>query len=135
MPSSSFLRLFAFRAALVAIVAAVAACSHGGPEVGPSKLAIRPSAYNGQDVTVTGTAKDPTTRKMRRGTATVYQLCDKMCINVVQFGDTNVSDGDQTTVSGRFHASFGRHRMLANVLVVGGRTGHTGGGEAASPSP
>ena len=124
----------ASRGILVAAVVVAAACGQRAPSVAPSALAANPATYDNQDVTVTGTAKNPTTRPMRRGTATVYQLCDSACIAVVQFGDTNVSDGDTTTVTGRFHASFGRRAKMSDVLVVGGRMGHFGGG-AASPSP
>ncbi len=68
-------------------------------------------------------AKNPRTRQTRRGTATTYQLCDSACINVVQFGSVNVSDGSKQTVSGRFRATFGRQRRMMNVLIVGGRMG------------
>ncbi len=119
------------RAALAAVLACAAACGHGGQSVAPSALAAHPSNYDDQDVTVSGTAKNPTSRQMRRGSATVYQLCDSACINVVQFGNPNVEDGSQVTVSGRFRTSFGRRELLTNVLVVGGRMG----GPGAAPSP
>ncbi len=91
-----------------------------------------PSNYDGESVTVSGTVKNPTARQTRRGTATAYQLCDNDCINVIDFGNTNVSDGSQVTVSGRFRASFGRQQTMTNVLLVGG---HRGGEPAASTSP
>jgi hypothetical protein len=125
------------RAALIVVVAGLllsaTACGHASQSVAPSALAANPSSYDGQDVTVTGTAKNPTTREMRRGPATTYQLCDNTCVNVVQFGDTSVTDGSQLTVSGRFHTSFGRRMTMSNVLVVGGRMGAPGG--EATPSP
>jgi len=107
-------------AALIAIVA-LAACGHGAQSVSPSELAGSPDTYDGQDVTVSGTVKNPGTRQTRRGTATTYQLCDNACINVIQFGGNPVSGGASSTVSGRFRASFGRRRTIANVLIVGGR--------------
>jgi hypothetical protein len=122
------------RAALAVALLSTVACGRGGASVAPSALAANPSNYDGQTITVTGTAKNPTAHQMRRGTATTYQLCDSACINVVQFGDTNVADGSQVTVSGRFRESFGRRQMMTNVLVVGGRFGGEAGGEAA-PSP
>jgi len=86
---------------------------------------------------VAGTVKNPTSRDTRRGTATTYQLCDSACITVIAFGgaSANVSDGSQTTVSGRFRASFGRKQMMTNVLVVGGRIRDSGGTAAGSPAP
>jgi hypothetical protein len=109
-------------AALVGLLLpVVAGCGHSSQSVAPSALAANPSTYDDQDVTVSGTAKNPTTREMRRGAATVYQLCDNACITVLQFGGSNVADGSQVTVNGHFRASFGRTRMMNNVLVVGGR--------------
>jgi hypothetical protein len=130
------LRAAATRAAFLAAVAATAACGHTD-QIAPSALAANPSNYDGQSVTVAGTVKNPTSRDTRRGTATTYQLCDSACITVIAFGgaSANVSDGSQTTVSGRFRASFGRKQMMTNVLVVGGRMRDSGGTAAGSPSP
>jgi FlaG/FlaF family flagellin (archaellin) len=122
---------FRFRALIIAAMGlsvALGSCGHASQSVAPSALASNPSNYDDQDVTVSGTAKNPTTRQMRRGTATTYQLCDNTCINVVQFGDANVTEGSQITVSGRFHTSFGRRTIMSNVLVVGGRMRREGGG-------
>jgi hypothetical protein len=96
-------------------------CGHASQSVAPSAVTSNPSNYDEQDVTVSGTAKSPRTRQMRRGTVTLYQLCDNSCINVVQFGTANVTEGSQVTVSGRFHQSFGRRMHMSNVLLVGGR--------------
>jgi hypothetical protein len=82
----------------------------------------KPTAFDGQDVSVTGTVKDPTAHQFRRVSVTTFQLCDSACVNVVQFGTANVSDGDQQTVSGTFHHAFGRRRFhMQDVVVVGGR--------------
>jgi len=121
--------------ALVAAAAVTVACGHTSQSVAPSALAANPSNYDGQSVTVSGTAKNPTARQTRRGTATFYQLCDTACVNVIQFDNPNVDDGSQVTVSGRFRASFGRQHTISNVLVVGGRTGGSGAGMATSAPP
>jgi hypothetical protein len=121
------------RAAAIAIVSLgfiLSGCGHATQSAAPSQLASNSANYDDQDVTVTGTAKNPTTRQMRRGTVTRYQLCDTGCITVVQIGDTNVTDGSHVTVSGRFHVAFGRRMMMSNVLVVGGAERPAGG---ASP--
>ncbi len=133
----SILRLPPLRAAmthavLLAAVVSTGACAHTSQSVAPSALSADPSNYDGESVTVSGTVKNPTARQTRRGTATAYQLCDNNCINVIDFGNTNVSDGSQVTVSGRFRASFGRQQTITNVLLVGG---HRGGEPAASTSP
>jgi hypothetical protein len=105
-----------------ALVAAVG-CG-GGKAITPSSLSSNSARYDGQDITVSGTVKNPTARQMRRGTATMYQLCDSVCVNVFQFGAANVSDGDQQTVRGRYHVAFGRRRFhMHDVIVVGGRMG------------
>jgi hypothetical protein len=140
------LRAAVTRATFLAASAMIVACGHTG-QIAPSALAANPSNYDGQSVTVAGTVKNPTSRDTRRGTATTYQLCDSACITVIAFGDANVSDGSQATVSGRFRASFGRRQMMTNVLIVGDRMRGSGrkhgsrrmrdsGGTAAvSPSP
>jgi hypothetical protein len=109
------------RAALTAALVAATGCGHSAQSVAPSALVANPSNYDGQDVSVAGTVKDPMTRQMRRGPASIYQLCDTACINVVQFGGSNVVAGAQQTVTGRFRTAFGRARAMSNVLVVGGR--------------
>ncbi len=125
----------AMRYLLLAAVASTVACAHTSQSVAPSALAANPANYDGQSVTVSGTVKNPTARETRRGTATAYQLCDNACINVIEFDNTNVSDGSQVTVSGRFRASFGRQQTITNVLLVGGHMGHYGGEAAPSASP
>jgi len=109
--------------ALMAAAALTVACGHASQSVAPSALAANPSKYDGQDLTVSGTAKNPTASRMRRRSATVYQLCDGACINVIEFDNPNVSDGSQVTVSGHFRTSFGRKHAMSNVLIVGGRMG------------
>ena len=137
MSSISYLQPLraAMRYLLLAAVASTVACAHTSQSVAPSALAANPSNYDGQSVTVSGTVKNPTARETRRGTATAYQLCDNACINVIEFDNTNVSDGSQVTVSGRFRASFGRQQTMTNVLLVGGHMGHYGGEAAPSASP
>jgi hypothetical protein len=122
--SSMFSILQSLRAATcVALLGAAAltvACSHASQALAPSALAANPTTYDGQDITVTGMARKPNARQMRRRMATIYQLCDSACINVIEFDGANVSAGSQVTVSGHFRSSFGPHAM--NVLIVGGRT-------------
>ncbi|MBV8118255.1 MAG: hypothetical protein JOZ01_09765 [Candidatus Eremiobacteraeota bacterium] len=107
---------------LCAAFAALTACGSHAPAVAPSALFAKAATYDGQNVSVTGTVKNPTAHQFRRGTVTTFQLCDNACVNVVQFGTANVSDGDQQTVTGTFHQSFGRrHFHVRDVIVVGGR--------------
>ena len=109
------------RAAILVALASSVACGHSAQTVAPSALSADPSTYDGQDVSVSGTVRNPGTRQTRRGTATTYQLCDSAYINVVQFGGAAVTDGSKLTVAGRFRATFGRQTTMTNVLIVGGR--------------
>jgi hypothetical protein len=122
---------FQFRVARLVAFMSLAAlpigCGHSAESATPSAITANPANYDESDVTVTGTAKNPTTHHFRRGTATFYELCDTACINVVQFGNANVSQGSTVTATGRFHTSFGRRRIMSNVLVVGGRMRAPGG--------
>lgn len=109
------------RVSVFIVLASTIACGHSAQSVAPSALSADPSTYDGQDITVSGTVKNPGTRQTRRGTATTYQLCDNACINVVQFAGTAVTDGSSVTVAGHFRATFGRQNAMTNVLIVGGR--------------
>lgn len=137
----SSVRSFYVRLLFAALAAtpALAACGGGAKQVTPSSLVSDASTYDGQTVTVSGTAKEPHIRKTRRGEAVMYQLCDTSCIHVFQFGNTQVADGSTVSVTGMFRSSFGRMQQISNVLVVGGRrfnrNGNQGGGSPeASPS-
>lgn len=124
MQQSSYLRpaiTALARVTVLVVLASTIACGHGAQSVAPSALATDPSNYDGQDVSVSGTVKNPGTRQTRRGMATTYQLCDSACINVVQFRGAAVTDGSTVTVAGRFRATFGRQTAMTNVLIVGGR--------------
>jgi hypothetical protein len=98
----------------------LAGCGGGAKSATPSQLSTNAADYDGQSVSVSGTAKDPHTRTTKRGQMVRYQLCDTACINVVQFGDTNVADGSKQSVTGFFRQSFGRIHKYSNVLIVGG---------------
>jgi cytochrome c-type biogenesis protein CcmE len=136
--------LFFNKPAIIAAVALVAvtatACGQAAKAATPSALSASPSDFDGQSVSVSGTAKSPATRKTRRGQMLTFQLCDTQCISVVEFGsgaDATVAEGSTQSVTGTFHESFGRMRRLTNVVVVGGRPGGGGGGAgapAASPT-
>ena len=68
----------------------------------------------------------------------MFQLCDTQCINVVEFGDAaaaGVTEGQAVSVTGSFHATFGRVRQTENVLVVGGRPGGGGAGGGGAMAP
>jgi hypothetical protein len=111
------------------------ACGSKAQSASPSALAGDPTTYDGQTVSVSGTAKDPHTRTMRHGgTAMMYQLCDTACIHVFQFGDSTVTDGASVIVTGTFHATFGRVKQTSNVLLVGTRPGGSHWNGSASPS-
>jgi hypothetical protein len=131
-------------ASALALLIAAACTSHAGSDNGstagdtskattPTQLKASASNYDGQLVNVTGTAVRPRTRQTKRGTMTGYRLCDKQgtaaCIHVMQFADSpSVADGTVVSVSGVFHASLGKKRKVADVLVVGLRNGKSYGG-------
>jgi len=126
-------RSFTVGLLFAATVLAVAACGGGAKAVTPSALTGDPTTYDGQSVAVSGTAKNVHSRKTRRGTALLYDLCDNSCIHVFQFGSgATVAEGSTVNVTGTFRQSFGRMQQIANVLVVGGHGGHWSPG--ASPS-
>lgn len=122
-------------AAILAVSLLIGCSGAKAASVTPTALANAPSTYDTQSVSVSGTVKNPRTRKTRRGTAVMYQLCDSACINVFQFGDNAaVTDGSTASVTGMFHASFGRVHQINNVVVVGGRPGGWRGGGSGAPT-
>jgi hypothetical protein len=111
--------LFAF-ALCFGIVAGVAGAQ--AAPLAPSAIVASASTYDTQTVTVSGTVKNVKTRQGQRGTITSYQLCDTQCVNVVQFGEAKVTEGQTSTVSGRFRAKMTRgDTTIENVIMVGGR--------------
>jgi cytochrome c-type biogenesis protein CcmE len=131
-------------AAVAATLLALSVSACGGKSAQsatPSAIVASPSTYDGQSVSVSGTAKSPKARTTKRGQMLMFQLCDTQCINVVEFGDAaaaGVTEGQSVSVTGSFRASFGRVRHMENVVIVGGRPGGGGGGAAggggASPA-
>ncbi len=85
----------------------------------PSAVIAGATNYDKQDVTVTGTIKNVQTKNGPRGPMTQYQLCDAQCVNVVQFGNATVTEGQTQTITGRFRANVDRGSMKAqNVIMV-----------------
>jgi cytochrome c-type biogenesis protein CcmE len=123
-------------ATAVLLVIASTACGKSAQSATPSAIAASPSTYDGQSVSVSGTAKAPKARTTKRGQMLSFQLCDTQCINVVEFGDAaaaGVTEGQTVSVTGSFHATFGRVRHMENVVLVGGRPGGGGGGGGMAP--
>ena len=127
--------------AAIAVLLALSAtaCGKSAQSATPSAIVGSPSTYDGQSVSVSGTAKSPATRTTKRGQVLTFQLCDTQCVNVREFGDAaaaGVSEGQTVSVTGTFHATFGRANMQ-NVVLVGSRPSGGGGEMApqASASP
>jgi opacity protein-like surface antigen len=136
MFSSIKLHAMATTLAAAFLLAATAACGQSAQSTTPTALTGDPSTFDGQTVSVTGTAKAPKQRKTRRGTVLSYQLCDTACITVLQFNsDATVSEGSTVSVTGMFRATAGgRVRRLTNVLLVGMRPGgRMNGGASGAP--
>lgn len=72
--------------------------------VTPADLLAHGATYDGQHVSVTGTAAHVTHKTSHRGNAyTTYDLCSGAgCIHVFSFGSANVQDGASVTVAGTY---------------------------------
>ena len=107
--------------------------------VSPDTILANPSQYDTQSVTVTGTAKNVTTRQSRRGTVVRYDLCGTACLHVIDFTGATVTEGAATTVTGSFRAHIDTGRFSAdNTVMVGSRPGGPrgpGGPGSGSPPP
>lgn len=91
-------------ALVLAAAVSLASCNGSTNAVSPSTLVGDPSKYDGQTVTVTGTARVRERNNARAGAARRFRLCDTDCINVVQFGGNDVKEGSSLTLTGRFRA-------------------------------
>jgi hypothetical protein len=85
----------------------------------PSQIVAKPSTYEGQSVTVSGTVSHVQVSKSLFRTVTGFQLCDTKCIVVIDERNASHKDGEQATVSGTFQQSFkGPKRSFKNVILI-----------------
>jgi len=101
-------------------VLAVAPIIASAAVITPSTVLSNTQSYDGQPVSVSGTVKGFSTRRTPRGTISMYQLCDRQCVNAVDRAGGAQTNGSTATVNGTFHASLQtRRQTLTNVIVVG----------------
>ena len=85
----------------VYVFAAVTYVSGGDATV--SEILAHPSNFDGQHVTVSGTARYVRPRTSRRGNDyETFSLCDQTCLNVFTWGHPNVAEGKHISVNGTF---------------------------------
>ena|SRR5437899_13108840 len=76
-----------------------------GGETTVSQLLSNPSDFDGQHVTVPGTAQFVRPRTSRRGNDyETFSLCEQACVNVFTWGHPQVAEGKRLTVNGTFEA-------------------------------
>jgi hypothetical protein len=109
-------RLLAFILAFAAVTTIAPAAS----VLAPSGILAHPAKFDRQSVTVLGIAQNVVERQAGPGTVfTQYQLCDSMCVNVINVGPPKVVNGQNATISGTFHTFFVRGPVQArNIIVV-----------------
>lgn len=88
----------------------------------PADLLAHGATYDGQHVSVTGTAGNVVHKTSRRGNAyTTFDLCSgTSCVHVFEFGNASVAEGASITVNGTY--SVERHvgsDVYHNELDVG----------------
>lgn len=74
----------------------------------PDAVIAGATTYDGQLITVSGTAKNVQTRTTPRGTFSHYDLCSTQCVHVMDRSGNAVTEGSNVTVSGTFHAQLQR---------------------------
>ena len=85
----------------------------------PSGILAHPAKFDRQTVTVLGIAQNVLVRPAGPGTVfTQFQLCDSMCLNVIEMGPPKVSSGRNATISGTFHVFFVRGPVQAHDVIV-----------------
>ena len=129
------------RVAMYAALLAAAVCLPTlvrAQSISPDTILAAPTQYDGQSVTVTGTAKTVTTRQMRNRSMTRYDLCATSCIHVIDFTGATITEGAATTATGTFRAHVERGTFsVDNTLLVGTppmRRGAPGGPPMPAPT-
>jgi hypothetical protein len=70
-----------------------------------SQILVSPTAFDGQHVTVSGTAQFARPRTSRKGNDyETFSLCEQACVNVFTWGHPHVAEDKRLTVSGTFQA-------------------------------
>jgi hypothetical protein len=93
-----------YKTLLVAYIAIGSTFAHAA-EATPSQLLANPSKFDGQHVTVAGTAQYVRPKTSRRGNEyETFSLCEQTCVNVFTWGHPNIAQGKQLTVHGTFEA-------------------------------
>lgn len=89
---------------LVTVGAALAVPCEAAAAVSPGQVLAHAAQYNGEAVSVTGTVQEFRERVSRRGNAyETFELCGSTtCLHVFAWGDVPRTDGERSTVSGRF---------------------------------
>jgi opacity protein-like surface antigen len=74
-------------------------------EVTVSQILSNPAAFDGQHVTVSGTAQYVRSKTSRSGNDyETFSLCQQACVNVFTWGQPSVAEGKSLTVNGTFQA-------------------------------
>lgn len=115
MKKSSF-----FTGALCAAALSLAPVVAFAANMAPSQILANTQSYDGQAVSVSGSVNDFSTKSSRRGTVSLYRLCDSKCVDVVDLSGTTQSNGSDVTVSGTFRSTLQTpKKTFTNVVVVG----------------
>jgi hypothetical protein len=70
-----------------------------------SQILANPGAFDGQHLTVSGTAQYIRSKTSRRGNQyETFSLCEQACVNVFTWGHPKVSEGRPVTVNGTFES-------------------------------
>jgi hypothetical protein len=74
-------------------------------EATASQLLANPATYDGQHVTVSGTAQYVRPKTSRRGNDyETFSLCEQACVNVFTWGHPRINESSHLTVKGTFEA-------------------------------
>jgi hypothetical protein len=87
-------------------------------EVTPSQLLANPTKFDGQHVSVSGTAQYVRQKTSRRGNEyETFSLCDQACVNMFTWGHPNVAEGKLLLVQGTFTEvkRVGRYTFLNEI--------------------
>jgi hypothetical protein len=107
------------------IISRIAACvlatgiASAATILAPSGVLAHPAKFDRKSVTVLGIVQNVAVRPAGAGTVlTSFQVCDSMCVNVLQAGPSTVANGQNATVSGTFYTFLLRGAVQARNVIV-----------------
>ncbi len=111
-----FRSLFSVAAIFACLAAALPASA---ATMTPSEVVAKAASLDGATVTVSGKVEKFQRTSTLMGTISAFQLCDSVCVVVIDQKNRSQQNGQTATVTGSFHVQYkGPRRSFKNVVMI-----------------